>query len=75
MSEIFRLEEELENLDMQIRVKEEERENMADIIANGNVELQTIAAEHRCLLYSWNSIVIAISHRDKDYLATQEELS
>ncbi|KAB0794085.1 hypothetical protein PPYR_13705 [Photinus pyralis] len=74
MTETWRLEEELETMDMQIRVKEEERERLAESVANSNIDLETIASEHRSLLHSWNSLVVAISHRDKAYMTSKEEL-
>ncbi|KAK5641501.1 hypothetical protein RI129_010048 [Pyrocoelia pectoralis] len=74
MTETWRLEEELEIMDMQIRVKEEERETLAEAVVNSNIDLETIASEHRCLLHSWNSLVVAISHRDKGYMSSKEEL-
>ncbi|KAK4873726.1 hypothetical protein RN001_013086 [Aquatica leii] len=74
MTETWRLEEELSTMDMHIRVKEEERERLADAVVASNIDLETIATEHRCLLHSWNSLVVAISNRDKNYTASRDEL-
>lgn len=65
MKEIWRLESELETMDMQLRVKESEREEMAEMVSQGNANIDVIQAEHRCLIHSWNSVVVAVGNRDK----------
>lgn len=74
MTETWRLEEELETMDMQIRVKEDERERLANAVTNSNVDVETMNAEYRCLLHSWNSIIVAISQRDKQHNTIKQEL-
>ncbi|XP_018330107.1 coiled-coil domain-containing protein 40 isoform X2 [Agrilus planipennis] len=74
MKEIWRLEGEIETMDMQIRVKEEEREKLADEIALANVDLETFNNEHKCLMQSWNSLLVAINYRDKVYNSMENEL-
>ncbi|KAF5290868.1 hypothetical protein FQR65_LT11507 [Abscondita terminalis] len=75
MTDTWRLEEELNTMDMQIRAKEEEREALAEAVVTSNIDLETIATEHRCLMHSWNSLVVAISLRDKSYTVSKDELS
>lgn len=61
-------------MDMQLRVKEEEREKLAEQVAVNNVDIETINAEHRCLLHSWNSVIVAISVRDKQYTVAKQDV-
>lgn len=74
MTEIWRLEEEAETIDMQLRVKEEQREKLAEAVAASNVDIETMNAELRCLLRSWNSVVVMIAQRDKHYDTIRQEL-
>lgn len=74
MSENFRLETDLETLDMQLRAKELEREDLAERVAVSNIDVDTINAEYRCLLHSWNSIVVAISGRDKQFTNSKDQI-
>ncbi|CAH0563600.1 unnamed protein product [Brassicogethes aeneus] len=73
MKEIWRLESDLETMDMQLRVKETEREEMALTVAQGNTNIEAIQAEHRCLMHSWNSVVVAVGNRDKVLNCLREE--
>lgn len=74
MTEVWRLESERDTMDMQLRVKEKEREKLAEVIAQCNIDIEAFEAEYRCLLHSWNSVVVAISIRDKHYMMIKKEL-
>lgn len=74
MTEIFRLEQNLEHCDMQLIAKEKEREELAELIAQSNADQEMLEAEHRRLMHSWNSVIVAINHRDKAYFAAKTEL-
>lgn len=74
MTEIWKLESELETLDMQLRVKEDEREKFAEAVAQCNTDIEAFETEYRCLLHSWNSVVVAVGIRDKHYNQMKTEL-
>ncbi|RZC34989.1 coiled-coil domain-containing protein 40, partial [Asbolus verrucosus] len=65
MTRIWHLERELNKMDVQMKVKEEEREELAQTVALGNTNIEAMEAEYRCLMHSWNSVIIAIGNRDK----------
>ena len=75
MNRIWQLEQELERMDVQIKVKEEEREEMAQTVALGNTNIDAMAAEYRCLMHSWNSVIIAIGNRDKVLACLNKEVN
>ncbi|XP_022900304.2 coiled-coil domain-containing protein 40 [Onthophagus taurus] len=73
-TEIWKLEAELETILMQLRVKEAERETLAQNLAMSNTDIEATQAEHRCLIRGWHSVVIAIGARDKYYNQIYQEL-
>ncbi|KAL3274206.1 hypothetical protein HHI36_015620 [Cryptolaemus montrouzieri] len=73
-TEVWRLETELEVVDMKLEVKEREREELAQAVAEGNTSIEALDAEYRCLMHSWNSVVVAISNRDKVLNCVSQEL-
>lgn len=44
---------------------ETEREELEQTVALGNTNLEALQAEYRCLMHSWNSVVVAIGNRDR----------
>ncbi|XP_066257317.1 coiled-coil domain-containing protein 40 [Euwallacea similis] len=62
---IWNLEAEVETMNMQIKLKETEREELEQTVALGNINLEALQAEYRCLMHSWNSVVVAIGSRDR----------
>lgn len=75
MTDVWDLEAELETMLMQLRVKEEEREKLAETIAISNTDIEAAESEHRCLLHGWHSVIIAISNRDKHFTHVNQELT
>ncbi|GJQ86909.1 hypothetical protein Trydic_g11780 [Trypoxylus dichotomus] len=75
MTEVWNLEAELETILMQLRVKEEEREKLAETVAVSNTDIEAAESEHRCLLHGWHSVIIAIASRDKHLTQVTQELS
>lgn len=67
MTETWRLENELEGMDMQLRVKEKDRERLAETVVQINTDIEALESEHRCLLHSWHSVIVAVGNRDKHY--------
>lgn len=74
MTEVFRLENSLEHLNMQLRIKEQERETLGTKISEGNMDVEALEQEHKRLMHSWNCVLVAIGHRDKIYFAAQKDL-
>lgn len=73
MSEVWRLENELESIEMQMRVKEQDRERLAEAVIQSNTDIEAIESEHRCLMHSWHSVIVAIENRDKHYNAVYKD--
>lgn len=73
-SEVWKLETDLENTDMKLEVKEREREELAQAVAEGNTTIEALEADYRCLMHSWNSVVVAISNRDRVSHCVGQEL-
>lgn len=67
MTETWRLENELETMDLQMRAKEKDRERLAEAVVQTNIDIEALESEQRCLLHSWHSVIIAIGNRDKHY--------
>ncbi|XP_023021111.2 lethal (2) 41Ab [Leptinotarsa decemlineata] len=74
LTEIWKLESELETVNSKIRVKENEIEEMEQTVAVGNTNIEALQSEYRCLMHSWNSVVVAIGNRDKGLDCLNEEL-
>lgn len=73
MTEIFRIEQGLEQCNMQLISKEKEREELSDLIAQSNADQEALQAEHSRLMHSWNCVLVAIKHRDNNYFAAKTE--
>lgn len=73
MTEVWKLESELETIEMQLKAKEKDREHYALIIAQSNTDIEALESEHRCLLHSWQSVIVAIENRDKHYSTVNQE--
>lgn len=75
MKEIWKLESEIESMEIQMRVQSVEIEEQEQAIAVGNTNIEALQAEHRCLMHSWNSVVVAISNRSKTIDCLNEEVN
>lgn len=73
-TEVWRLEGEIKDLEMQIRVKEVEKDKLDEIIAQCNIDIEAFDTEYRCLLQAWSAVIIAIGTRDKTYITVKHEL-
>lgn len=74
MTEVWRLESERDTMDMQLRVQGKEREKLAEIAMQCNIDMEAFESEYRCLLHSWNSVVVTIGYRDKHFCTIKKEL-
>lgn len=73
-TEVWRLEGEIKDMDMQIRVKEAEKEKLDEMITQCNIDIEAFDTEYRCLLQAWNAVILAINNRDKNYAIVKQEL-
>lgn len=74
-SEVWRLESELETMVMQLRIKEEEREKIAQAVVTSNIEMEANESELRCLVHGWQSVINAVQIRDKEVNNRKNELT
>ncbi|CAG9768078.1 unnamed protein product [Ceutorhynchus assimilis] len=65
MRTIWKLQAEIDTMNMQLKLKETEREELEQTVALGNTNLEALQAEQRCLMHSWSSVVVAIGNRDR----------
>lgn len=75
MKEIWKLESEIESIDIQTKIQTAEIEEKEQVIAIGNTNIEALQAEYRCLMHSWNSVVVAISNRSKTIDCLNEEVN
>lgn len=73
-TEVWRLESEMKEMEMQLRVKEAEKEKLGETIAQCNIDIEAFDTEYRCLLHAWNAVIVAITNRDKNFATVKEEL-
>lgn len=73
-TEVWRLESEMKEMEMQLRVKEAEKDKLGETIAQCNIDVEAFDTEYRCLLHAWNAVIVAITNRDKNYTMVKEEL-
>ncbi|XP_030767006.1 coiled-coil domain-containing protein 40 [Sitophilus oryzae] len=65
MCAIWKLESEIETMNIQSKLKETEQRELEERVTTGNTHLEALQAEYRCLMHSWNSVVVAIGSRDR----------
>lgn len=73
-TEVWRLEGEIKDMEMQIRVKEAEKDKLDETIAQCNTDIEAFDTEYRCLLHAWNAVIVAIGNRDKTFATVKQEL-
>lgn len=73
-SEVWRLEGELKDMEMQMRVKMMEKDKLDEMISQCNIDIEAFDTEYRCLLHAWNTVIVAIGNRDKIYATVKNEL-
>lgn len=70
---VWKLECLIETLAQENNMKEKEVEDLEQAVAVGNTNIEALQTEIRCLMHSWNSVVVAISNRDKGLECLSEE--
>lgn len=71
--EVWRLEEEITNLNEQVQLKLKEKVATSQLVADANTDLEALHREHTNLCNAWNAVVLNISKRDKIYDQLKEE--
>lgn len=70
---VWKLESEIETLDQENKMREKQVEELEQVLTVGNTNIEALQTEIRCLMHSWNSVVVAISNRDKGLECLNEE--
>lgn len=75
MEEVWRIKTEIANLDMQLQLKNQEKIETSQTIADVNTDLEALHKQHANLCNAWNSVVLNITKRNKVYeqLNTERE--
>ncbi|XP_070155282.1 coiled-coil domain-containing protein 40 [Polyergus mexicanus] len=75
MEEIWKIKNEIANLDIQLQLKNKEKIELSQMIADVNADLETLHKQHKNLCNAWNSVVLNITKRNKVYeqLNTERE--
>ncbi|KYN30494.1 Coiled-coil domain-containing protein 40 [Trachymyrmex septentrionalis] len=75
MEEVWRIKNEITNLDTQLQLKNKEKIQFNQMIADVNTDLETLHKQHTNLCNAWNSVVLNITNRNKVYeqLNTERE--
>ncbi|KYN01618.1 Coiled-coil domain-containing protein 40, partial [Cyphomyrmex costatus] len=75
MEEVWRIKNEIANLDMQLQLKNKEKIQINQMIVDVNADLEMLHKQHTNLCNAWNSVVLNITKRNKVYeqLNTERE--
>lgn len=75
MEEIWKIKTEIANLDIQLQLKNKEKIEISQMIADVNADLEALHKQHKNLCNAWNSVVLNITKRNKVYeqLNTERE--
>lgn len=75
MEEVWKMKTEIANLDIQIQLKNKEKIETNQMIADVNADLEALHKQHTNLCHAWNSVVLNITKRNKVYeeLNTERE--
>ncbi|KMQ90906.1 coiled-coil domain-containing protein 40-like protein [Lasius niger] len=67
MEEIWKIKTEIANLDVQLQLKNKEKIEISQMIADVNADLEALHKQHMNLCNAWNSVVLNITKRNKVY--------
>lgn len=75
MEEVWKIKTEIANLDTQLQLKNKEKIEINQMIADVNADLEALHKQHMTLCNAWNSVVLNITKRNKVYeqLNTERE--
>jgi hypothetical protein len=73
MTEIANLGARLAILEGQLKLKECERNQVGQSVADANADLESLRREHQRLLQAWNSVFISIQQRDKVFMNVTQD--
>ena len=63
--EVWKLQNEIKDLDEQLQIKDQEKIELSQTIADANADLEGLEKEHKTLYSAWNNVLNLISQRDK----------
>jgi len=67
MEEVWRIKTEIANLDTQLQLKNKEKIEINQTIADVNADLEALHKQHMNLCNAWNSVILNITKRNKVY--------
>lgn len=67
MEEVWKIKTEIANLDIQLQLKNKEKIEISQMIADVNADLDVLHRQHVNLCNAWNSVVLNITKRNKVY--------
>ncbi|KAL6264767.1 hypothetical protein P5V15_004865 [Pogonomyrmex californicus] len=67
MEEVWRIKNEIANLDIQLQLKNKEKIEINQMIADVNADLEALHKQHMNLCNAWNSVVLNITKRNQVY--------
>lgn len=67
MEEVWKIKTEIANLDVQLQLKNKEKIEINQMIADVNADLEALHKQHMNLCNAWNSVVLNITKRNKVY--------
>lgn len=67
MEEVWRIKTEIANLDTQLQLKNKEKIEINQMIADVNADLEALHKQHMNLCNAWNSVILNITKRNKVY--------
>lgn len=75
MEEVWRIKTEIANMDIQLQLKNKEKIETTQMIADVNVDLEALHKQHVNLCNAWNSVILNVTKRNKVYeqLNTERE--
>lgn len=75
--EVWKLQSEIKDIDEQLQIKDQEKIDLSQMIADANADLEGLKKEHKTLYSAWSSVLNLISQRDKinDEIITEQRYS
>lgn len=67
MEEVWKIKTEIADLDTQLQLKNKEKIEISQMIADVNADLEVLHRQHVNLCKAWNSVVLNITKRNKAY--------
>lgn len=72
MTDIWKCETEIEQLDVQLRVQEAKKEELETASQDANSNLEALHSQQNSLLKAWNNVLFNLKQRDNQYQEAME---